>query len=338
MPKPIDSKSDTSEPPAGIGVWIGAGLVLGMFGMVALMGLLTFYAGLRLLVTGEQHWGVALLVTAMGVVFAGIGFGFFWFQYVKAPVLRARRKALEARYPNQPWMLRADWAARRVTDSNLGVMIFMWVWVTGWWGAILFIWSMNRDKILAAAAASWWEAALGLIFPLAGLAGLLVAVHVTRAWWRYGRSTLRIDTLPGYLGEQFRGTLEASFRTRPARLEADLICEAVTWVTRRRNGKTERERVSETLWSATYALEPSRMMLAGSAGGQARLPIAVPLPANQPPCGLDEGGDGIVWRLAVREVRDEVARPADAGGGAGGPDGPPFSASFEVPVFGRQGF
>jgi hypothetical protein len=112
----------------------------------------------------------------------------------------------------------------------------------------------------------------------------------------------------------------------------------VTWVTRRRNGKTERERVSETLWSATYALEPSRMMLAGSAGGQARLPIAVPLPANQPPCGLDEGGDGIVWRLAVREVRDEVARPADAGGGAGGPDGPPFSASFEVPVFGRQGF
>ena len=172
-----------------------------MFGMVGVMGLLTFYAGLRLLVTGEQHWGVALLVTAMGLVFSSIGLGFFWFQYIKAPVLRARRKAMEARYPGQPWMLRSDWAARRVTDSNLGVMIFLWVWVTGWWGAILFIWSMNRDKILAAAAASWWEAALGLIFPLAGLAGLLVAVHVTRTWWRYGRSTLRIDTLPGYLGD-----------------------------------------------------------------------------------------------------------------------------------------
>ena len=335
MPKKTDSTQGAPAAPAGIGVWIGAALVLGMFGMVALMGLLTFYAGLRLLVTGEQHWGVALLVTAMGVVFSGIGLGFFWFQYVKAPVLRARHKALEARYPNQPWMLRSDWAARRVTDSALGVVIFMWVWVTGWWSAIVFIWSMNRDKILAAAAASWWEAALGLIFPLAGLAGLLVAVHVTRAWWRYGRSTLRIDTLPGYLGEQFRGTLQASFRTRPARLEADIICEEVTWVTRRSGGKTTSERISKTLWSATHALEPSRMQLAGTAGAQARLPIAVPLPADQPPCGLDDGGDGIVWRLTVHEVRNEALRPADAGSGATASDGPLFSASFEVPVFGR---
>jgi len=88
MPKKTDSTPGAPAAPAGIGVWIGAALVLGMFGMVALMGLLTFYAGLRLLVTGEQHWGVALLVTAMGVVFSGIGLGFFWFQYVKAPVLR----------------------------------------------------------------------------------------------------------------------------------------------------------------------------------------------------------------------------------------------------------
>jgi hypothetical protein len=45
------------------------------------------------------------------------------------------------------------------------------------------------------------------------------------------------------------------------------------------------------------------------------------------------GGDGIVWRLVVREVRDEAVRAVDAD--AAGDDRLPFSASFEVPVFGR---
>ena len=47
-----------------------------MFAIAGLMGLLVFTAGVRLIVTGEQHWGVGLLVTAMGVVFAGLGIGF----------------------------------------------------------------------------------------------------------------------------------------------------------------------------------------------------------------------------------------------------------------------
>ena len=333
----MTDRAPSDTPSFTVRTFIGAGLAYFFFAIAGLMGLLVLYAGLRLLVTGEQHWGVALLVTAMGIIFSAIGLGFFWFQFVKAPVLRARRQALEARYPNQPWMLRADWAARRVTDSSVGAVIFLWVWVAGWWGGILFIWSMNRDKILAAAAASWWEAAIGLIFPLCGLIGLTIAVQITRTWWRYGRSVLRIDTLPGYLGDRFRGTLEASFQQRPPALEAEIACEHVTWVTRRRDGKTERERVSETLGSATHALDTSRMLLDG-AGGRATLPLNLPLPADQPPCGLDENDDGIVWRLTVREVSDGLGRRARGAGGAssGGDDaGPLYSATFEVPVWGR---
>lgn len=330
-----DSTSTNPNPnpsaPTTLGVRIGVGLTYGMFAIAGLMGLLTLYAGLRLIVTGEQHWGVGLLVTAMGVIFAGIGIGFFYFQFVKAPAMRARRRALEARYPGQPWMLRRDWAARRVTDSGVGGMIFMWVWVAGWWGAILFIWSMNRDKILAAAAKSWWEASVGVIFVLAGLAGLLMAVAMTRTWARYGRSVLRIDTLPGRLGDRFRGTLEANFQRRPAGLEAEIVCEHQSWVTRRRNGKTSRERVSETVWSKTHALDASRIML-GDGKAAAKLPINVPLPADQPPCELDDNDEGIVWRLTVREVSDDAGGRV---GGDGGDGGPLFSATFEVPVFGR---
>jgi hypothetical protein len=333
MPDTERTSSSKSESATSttLGMWIGGGLTHGMFAIAGLMGLLVFTAGLRLTVTGEQHWGVGLLVTAMGVVFASIGIGFYYFQFIKAPAMRARRRALEARYPGQPWMLRRDWAARRVTDSAIGGVIFMWIWVAGWWGAIVFIWTMNRDKILAAAQTSWWEAAVGLVFPLAGLAGLLVAVSMTRTWLRYGRSVLRIDTLPGRLGDTFRGTLEANFTTRPARLEAEIVCEHQSWVTRRRNGKTSRERVSERVWSKTHALETSRMMLGGGAGA-AKLAIAVPLPGDQPPCELDENDEGIVWRLTVREVSDGAGGRA---GGDGRDSGPLFSATFEVPVFGR---
>ena len=75
----IYSTSTKSAPdtPAGIGVWIGVALTYGMFAIAGLM-------WLRLIVTGEQHWGVGLLVTAMGVIFASIGIGFYYFQYANS--------------------------------------------------------------------------------------------------------------------------------------------------------------------------------------------------------------------------------------------------------------
>ena len=339
MTQTVPSPPAKPEPPIGIGTRIGVLVVYGLFAMTGLMGLLTLWAGLRLLVTGEQHWGVALVVAAAGCAFTAIGVGFFYYQFVQAPAQRARRRMLEARHPGQPWMLRRDWAARRVTDSTLGPMVFMWIWVSGWWGAILFIWTMNRDKILAAAAASWWEAALGLVFVGAGLIGLLLAVHMTRAWWRFGRSTLRIDTLPGRLGQTFRGTLEANFRDRPAALEAEIVCEYQRWVTHYSGGKRQRERRTERVWSAVHPLDTSRMML-GDAQTAATLPISVPLPADQPPCGLDDNDEGIVWRLNVREVGDASSRDATAARddavtvGEMGKRGPAYSATFEVPVLG----
>ena len=81
-----DTSSSKASPdaPTGLGVWIGVALTYGMFAIAGLMGLLVLYAGLRLIVTGEQHWGVGLLVTAMGIIFASIGFGFYYFQYANS--------------------------------------------------------------------------------------------------------------------------------------------------------------------------------------------------------------------------------------------------------------
>jgi hypothetical protein len=201
-------------------------------------------------------------------------------------------------------------------------MIFSWIWTVGWWGILLIIWSVNKEKILAAVSKSWWEAALLVLFPLGGLIGLTIAWQATRSWLRYGRSTLRIDTLPGYLGDSFRGGLSANFRVRPKTLDVDLVCEHLTWRKRYRQGKTTHERVVEKLWSRTFPLEPSRIMLSGR--GADTLAIDLPLPADQPESEMGEDASGIVWRIHVHEPNDPQAKH------------PPYSASFEIPVYARR--
>jgi hypothetical protein len=337
-----------TEAAAGIGARIANSLLalLGLLGLLLLyVGLL--YVGLRLLVTGEREfgtgprivvtgdpWGTGLLSAGLGLIFAASIAGYFYYVYLRDPLQRARRRALEARYAGQPWMLRPDWAARRVVtaDTNIFGMIFMWLWSAVWWGGLVLLWSVNRDQILAAVTAHWGAAVLALIFCLPAVLGLLLAVGMTYVW-RQGRSVLRIDTLPGRLGDRFRGTLKARFRKRPAALEAEIACERMTWVTQHEDGETRDELESEILWNETHALDMSRLMLSWGAAA-AKVPIDLPLPADQPPCALDDNGEGIVWRLTVWELRGEAGR-RDGDDVIGGDDGKLFSATFEVPVFGR---
>jgi hypothetical protein len=297
---------------------LGVVLVHGMFGLTALMGLGVLTGGVRLLLSGEQPWPLALFICLMGVVFMTIGLGYFYVAYVKAPLWAAREARLKALYPGQPWMLRSDWAARKVTSSALGAMIFMWVWVTGWWGAIAFIGTVNRDKILQAMKTSWGDIAVAAIFVLAGLVGLMFAWQMTRSWWQFGRSTLRIDTLPGYLGDSFRGTVHTHYPGRPAQpMEAEIVCEDVRWITSRdSNGRTSQRAQVTPVWSATQAIAPSRMLAARGLS----VPIEVALPGDQPPCDLDAEGNGIQWRLHLRTHTDTT---------------PAFGCSFDVPVYAR---
>ncbi len=101
--------------------------------------------------------------------------------------MAARETRIAAQHPGAPWMLNDAWAARKVVDrSSLAVAIFLWLWSAGWCGACAFIWSVNSDKIIAAARDNWGEAALGALFPIGGLIGVLCAVAATRTWWRNG--------------------------------------------------------------------------------------------------------------------------------------------------------
>ena len=299
----------------------GTVMIHAICGLIALMGLVVLWAGVSALVASDQTVASAVLVSVLGAVFAAVGLGYFYITYVAAPAGAARDAAVMARNPNAPWMLRADWAARTVVDrSSLAVTIFLWIWTGGWWGISAFLWTVNNDKILAAVRESWGEAALLALIPLSGLIGLVCAVNVTRTWWRYGSTTLTIDSLPGFLGDRFRGRVKANFAGLPSLpLEAEIACERISWRhVRDSKGRMTKEQRIATVWSATHAIEPARLMRTKDG---VVIPVDIPLPKDQPPCALDDEGAGIQWSLSVCATE---------------PTSPRFSAHFLVPVYGRR--
>jgi hypothetical protein len=313
------STSPADTPAAARVANLFGALVMHFFVILAtLMGVISVVAGLGAYVRGEADLVGAIFCVVLGAVFSAIAPGFYYLTYVAAPVHAAREARSAALHPGQPWMLRDDWAARKVVDrSSLAVMIFLWIWSGGWCGACAFLWSVNSDKIIAAARDSWGEAVLIVFLPLAGLIGLVCAINATRTWWRYGTSILRIDTLPGILGDRFRGSVLANMPEVVA-LEALIACERRIWRwTTDEKGRRTKEWRTATVWSETHAI--GRDCLMRSKDGVS-IPVEVPLPPDQPACALDDDGAGIQWSLYVRAV--ETA-------------GPRFSAHFLIPVYAR---
>lgn len=297
-------------------VWLA--VVHFLFATTALIGLLAVPTGMRIIFTGDEPLAAGLIATTVGSVALAVGLGFYYVTYVKAPLWAAQERRIKARYPNQPWMLRADWARRKSVHSSAGVAIFLWVWVIGWWSAIILIWTVNRDKILAAAAASYWEAALGLLFPLGGLIGLAIACQITLSWWRYGRSELHIDTLPGWIGDVFRAGVITNLPTRPKKpVEVELVCERVTWVTLGSGENRRAERRTEHVWATSAEVLPSQLIVSK---GRVGIPVVIKIDPGVPPTESDERGNGFEWSLSVSMSSE---------------DAPGFSCAFEVPVFER---
>jgi hypothetical protein len=193
----------------------------------------------------------------------------------------------------------------------------LWIWSGGWCGISTFLWFVNGDKIVAAVSESWGNAVLMALIPLAGAIGLFAAFGATLNWWRYGASTLRIDTLPGFLGDTFRGNVQAHLQSVQP-IEAELACERRAWRwTTDSDGRRSKEWRTVTVWSETHAIEASRLMRTKTG---VSIPIDVSLPDHQPPCALDDDGAGIQWTLQVRAHADSLPR---------------FSAQFEIPVYAR---
>lgn len=311
----------TTEPAQKltIGAWIGLILIHALFVILALMGLLVLTAGLRQLSLGEIPLFAAILTTLMGGVISALGFGFFYLRYVKQPLWDANKKRLEELYPGQPWMLRKDWRERRVVYTELGLVIFLWVWSIGWCGGISLIARVNHDKILKALAESYWNYALAFLLVGAGVLGLWFAVGATLRFWRYGRSVLRLDTLPAFAGNRFRGTVTTHLPSRTKNpLKVELVCENLRWITSGTGENRRTELKTEKLRRVEASIAPTSM-LATRTG--VSFPVEIGVPADAPEVSRDSEGNGIRWTLHISTI---------------GPADPSFSCGFEIPVYRRR--
>lgn len=292
-----------------------------MFAVTGLIGLAAIVSGLPAMVRGELPLVAGIMVMLTGCIALAVGVGFFYLTYIASPRKEAAERRITALYPDQPWMLRKDWAAGRVVDrSGLAVAIFMGVWCAGWWGAMALIWTVNREKIIAAVQQSWGEGLLIGVFVLGGVAGLAVLFGALRTWWIYGHATLRIDTLPGYLGDAFRGSVTVRLPVKPkGPIDVTLVCEDVLQLRRRKAGGGHTiETTYDELWSESIPVEPGRLLMTR---GTTTIPVDIAIPNAQPECALDDNGNGTRWVLRVHGLIE--GRPG-------------FSFQFEVPVYRRR--
>jgi hypothetical protein len=304
---------------------IGA-VFMAVLGIAAQFGVMAAYR------RGDMHIAGAILLFAFGVMLAGVGLWGLYERFVTTPRRHARLARIEALHPGAPWMLNEAWAERKVVDrSGATVAIFLWIWSAGWWGACALIWSVNRNKIIEAVSSSWGDAFVCFVLVSCGLIGLWCAIAMTIKWWRNGLSTLSIDTLPGYLGNRFRGTVTARVPASMP-LEAEVVCERVTvlWVRTPKNGR-RKELAAQTVWSHEWALESDRMTRTRE--GEVIIPIDVALPDDKPSFDLDDEGGGIQWKLHVRTdyVKAQAALPnRDKSSGIDR-----YGSEFLIPVYAR---
>ncbi len=290
----------------------------GLLGLVVIVGLLAFINGIRLVVAGDPNRAGAIAATILGFGLTVGGSVLFYLAFFKGPAEQALRAAIRRRHPNQPWMERREWAARRIVHSNVVPALLMWFWVIGWCGAFALIGTVNYDKIVDALAVSWAHRIAAAIFVLATFVGLTFAVQTTLSWWRFGRSVLRLDTLPAFMGDRLRGRVQARLPSVPAPVQLTLTCEEIRLVQYRKNNSTTSRLDARTLNETTTTLNARDAI---ATRGMARIPIDIPVPTGFPECDIKSRGDGIRWTLTVRTTRQ---------------DGAPFSATFDVPVYERR--
>lgn len=152
-----------------------------------------------------------------GVVFSSVGFGLMSLVFL-GKRRYARQQRLEAEHPNEPWLWRADWAQGHVKSKAPGAM------AVGWFATIVFnlaslpiYWAvlhgaMPRNQPLAY---------IMLAFPAVGLVLLHRSIRATAAFYKYGTNYFNMASVPGVIGRELKGNIEASFpahrRSRPAR-------------------------------------------------------------------------------------------------------------------------
>lgn len=256
----------------------------------------------------ELRLGVLTLQLAAGLVFASVGLGLIVGTRYGAMKLAAE-EAQRARYPDEPWRWRPDWATGRVSSNAHGAA-YLAIGFAVFWNLV----SLPAAAFVPGEIASGNRiAAVALLFPLIGIG---LAVWAARAWLQLRRFKVATFTLPPgpvVAGSRLKGTVRVDAEVPVAsefRLSLACVEERI-----RGSGKN-RSRSERLLWQREWCVPRHECQITPSA---TTIPVDTLVPRDQPLTDTSSADDRrtITWRLDV----------------AGECPGPDFWSRFELPVF-----
>jgi hypothetical protein len=249
----------------------------------------------------------ALLMLVAAFTFGGFGAGVF--ALARASFLsQARETQLRTAHPDEPWRWREDWASGRIHNTGKAAPWFFW--------GFAILWNLISTPILFFLPKEIIEnenyaALLGLLFPLAGILLIGVAVQKTIQRTKFGNCLFLMDRVPGILGGEVTGTI-----LFPHGLStAETVTVRLSCIHRRqqRSGK-ETSTSEEAIWQAEQAvvrLSPS----AEEAATRATVRFRVPFDTS--PTGEIDENNSVFWKLEA-----DASVP-----------GVDLATDFEIPVF-----
>ena len=253
-------------------------------------------------------WTQAGFYTLFALVFGGVGFGLLTMillgrRHLTAAIERARV------HPDQPWLWREDWAAKRVRDDTR----------SGMWSRIGFaaLWSLISIPVAVAVVQDTLPKGnhlglLALLFPLVGIGLAVSAFRRTLQYRRFGVSILELDHVPVPLGRRLVGTVRAGVGAPPA----DGFRVVLSCINRTTSGTGDDQTTTEHIrWQEEQRVPGTAVRDYRGAGATIPVDFAIPADAR----GTDESmpRDTIVWRLSV-----SASLP-----------GVDYASAFDVPVY-----
>src|SRR5580698_9698386 len=198
-----DNRNAAAKPSGLAGT-----IVLVLFGTpFAGFGLLALVQGIKKLNAGDARNGVPLCL--FGLIFSTIGFGLM-FAGVWSRKKAKQTAELAARFPDKPWMMRADWASGKIQSKFSAPVGFFLLWSVLALAlsspAILNIpkeWQKGNHAILVA-----------LIFPVAAFCLLGYSLFLWRSRHRFGKCFLDLTRVPVPLGGALEGVIEVGTRLK----------------------------------------------------------------------------------------------------------------------------
>jgi hypothetical protein len=271
-------------------------------------------AGLFALFTAIHHMSAGAakpnewLLLIAGFVFSGVGFGLMFAAIYGSKLLKRQQRA-QAEHPAEPWLWREDWAQGRIASKTRSNMIGAWTFAVLW-----NLVSMPMLVIVPQEASKKPIVYVGLLFPVVGVYLLVRAIRQTLAYREFGKTYFEMASVPGVIGGELKGVIQARFPHSPERgVQVQLTC-----VNRVTSGSGDDQSTRENIsWRGESDLS-SAQLYPGPSG--TTIPVSFRIPRDVQPTEKSSPRNEIVWLLeALADV-----------------PGVDYHDIFEVPVFRTQ--